>query len=439
MRAFLAVAAKELRLLARDRGGLLMLFAMPTLLVVVVSLVQQNVLTTFSDEPPALLLLDEDGRALGEAVVRRLESSGAVRLVREVDGRPLDAQRLRALVAEGRFQVGLRVPAGLTAAVTLGAEAAVADGLAGNPARELPPAAALEVVFDPLAGGAFRSAVVQALERVAQAVETEVRLAALERRLPEAVAAALEPLVGAPAAEGVRQELRGLRLTAGEGRLLGVAGRAAQRGGVERLPSAAQQNVPAWALFGVFFIAVPLAGTLIHERDSGLSLRLRILPQSSLTLLVGRLAAYQLVCLGQFGLILVIGRWLLPILGTPALEVAGRTAPAVLVLVCAAAAAAGFGVLLGSVARTYQQASMFGALAVVVAAALGGVMVPVFAMPEAMRAVSRFSPLAWGLEGLLEVFVRGGGVAAVLPQAGRLLLFAAGAVGLAAALGRRRI
>jgi ABC-2 type transport system permease protein len=359
--------------------------------------------------------------------------------VREVDGRPLDAQRLRALVAEGRFQVGLRVPAGLTAAVTLRAKAAVADGLAGKPAQEAPPAEALEVVFDPLAGGAFRSAVVQALERVAQAVETEARLAALERRLPEAVAAALEPLVGAPAAEGVRQELRGLRLTGGEGRLLAVAGRAAGRGGVERLPSAAQQNVPAWALFGVFFIAVPLAGTLIHERDSGLSLRLRILPQPSLTLLAGRLAAYQLVCLGQFGLILVIGRWLLPVLGAPALEVAGRTGPALLVLVSAAAAAAGFGVLLGSAARTYQQASMFGALAVVVAAALGGVMVPVFAMPEAMRAVSRFSPLAWGLEGLLEVFVRGGGVAEVLPQAGRLLLFAAGAVGLAAALGRRRI
>ena len=89
-----------------------------------------------------------------------------MRLVREVDGRPLDAQRLRALVAEGRFQVGLRVPAGLTAAVTLRAEAAVADGLAGKPAKVAPRAEALEVVFEPLAGGAFRSAVVHALERV---------------------------------------------------------------------------------------------------------------------------------------------------------------------------------------------------------------------------------------------------------------------------------
>lgn len=439
MRAFAAVLAKELKLLSRDRGGLLLLFAMPALLVVVVSLVQQNVLTTFSEDPPAVLLVDADGGALGAAVARHLEAAGAVRVIREVDGKPLEADAAQALVAEGRYQVGLVVPPGTTAEVTRRAEAAVRASLAGQAPAAGESAAALVVHFDPLASGAFRSAAGQALERVAQAVEAEARVAALERLLPGEVAAALAPLVGASAAEGVAQRLGSLRLTWGEGRLLGLDSRAALRGGLGHLPSAAQQNVPAWALFGIFFIAVPLAGTLIHERDSGVALRLRILPAASLALLAGRLAAYQLVCLGQFALILVIGRYLLPALGATALEVGGAAPAAGLVLVAAAAAATGFGVLLGTAARTYQQASMFGATAVVLAAALGGVMVPVFAMPAAMRALSRFSPLAWGLDGFLEVFVRGAAWGAVLPHAARLLAFAAAAVALAAILARRRL
>jgi ABC-2 type transport system permease protein len=64
--------------------------------------------------------------------------------------------------------------------------------------------------------------------------------------------------------------------------------------------------------------------------------------------------------------------------------------------------------MLGTVARTFEQAAMFGSISVVIAAALGGIMVPVYAMPLTMQSISRFSPMAWGLNGYLELFVRGG-------------------------------
>jgi len=44
-------------------------------------------------------------------------------------------------------------------------------------------------------------------------------------------------------------------------------------------------------------------------------------------------------------------------------------------------------------------------------------------MPSFMQTISVISPLAWGLNGTLDVFVRGGGLADVLPEAAALTAF----------------
>jgi ABC-2 type transport system permease protein len=74
----------------------------------------------------------------------------------------------------------------------------------------------------------------------------------------------------------------------------------------------------------------------------------------------------------------------------------------------------------------------------VLMAALGGIMVPAFVMPAFMQRVSALSPMNWGLEALLTVLLRGGGVADVLPNVLRLVGFAVVMLLLAALLFRRR-
>ncbi|TFG93085.1 MAG: ABC transporter permease, partial [Syntrophobacterales bacterium] len=48
----------------------------------------------------------------------------------------------------------------------------------------------------------------------------------------------------------------------------------------ENAPSAVQHNIPAWALFGLFFTCIPLAGSLLVERNSGIWIRLMTMPIS---------------------------------------------------------------------------------------------------------------------------------------------------------------
>jgi ABC-2 type transport system permease protein len=220
--------------------------------------------------------------------------------------------------------------------------------------------------------------------------------------------------------------------------LVGVRLQTVGRGRFDTLPTAVQHNVPAWALFGMFFIVVPLAGSLIRERDSGTFSRILTMPVSPLVLIAGKMAAYTVVCMAQFVFIVLIGKTVLPFLGTDALQMGSSVGAVTGVAVCSALAATAYGVMLGTVARSYEQAATVGPISVVMAAALGGIMVPVFAMPSVMRTISSFSPLAWSHGAFLELFIRGGSLTDVWGRLVWLLLFFCANLCVAWAVFRRR-
>ena len=184
-----------------------------------------------------------------------------------------------------------------------------------------------------------------------------------------------------------------------------------------------QQNVPAWALFGMFFTAIPIAGAILQERSTGIWLRLKVLPVSSLVLFGGKAAAYIGVCLCQFLLIALIGAWLFPLIGLPAFTIAANLPGVLLTVLFSSLAACGYGIFLGIACNSYEQASTLGATTVVAAAAIGGVMVPVYAMPHFMQRLSIISPLNWGLTAFQDLLLRGFSLGAVVDDLGRLLFF----------------
>jgi ABC-2 type transport system permease protein len=53
-------------------------------------------------------------------------------------------------------------------------------------------------------------------------------------------------------------------------------------------------------------------------------------------------------------------------------------------------------------------------------------------MPAAMQRIAELSPMAWGLDGFLDVLLRGGGISAVWPEVALLCGFGVAALLLAA-------
>lgn len=408
MNALIATIYKELLLLSRDRSGLMVLFLMPAVLVLVVSLVQENILKVTGDSGIRVLFVDYDHGEFGRIMKEALSKSESVQLI--TDEPELSSVTPQMLVSSGKYQFCIVVPAETSSRALRYAEEMITAVLRGADSLYKPKLDAelpeLELLFDPMVSGAFRAAVHNAVSGALLKLDMETKLRLLGELYPVAAQQILSEFLGTSAA-GL-EVFPKLDTNWSHHRLLTLQENSAALTSVSQLPTSVQQNVPAWALFGMFFIVVPMAGTMIREREDGAVIRLLTLPAANLSIIAGKVTAYIVVCLTQFGMILCMGKYLLPLLGTAELSIGAYPELVLLTALCASLAAAGYGVLLGALASTYEQASMFGPVSIVIAAALGGIMVPVFVMPDFMQTISQFSPLAWGLNAFLGLFVRGG-------------------------------
>src|SRR5436309_390425 len=176
-------------------------------------------------------------------------------------------------------------------------------------------------------------------------------------------------------------------------------------------PSSVQQNVPAWLIFGMFFVVMPISSLFVVERREGTLARLVSLRVPFSMLLLGKVGPYFVVNLAQAALMLLAGRTLVPWFGGETLALPGRWDLLAGVTACTSFAAIGWGLLVAVCSRTLEQATVIGGVGNILAAAVGGVMVPRFVMPEAMQKVSEVSPMAWALDGFHAVILRQGGAA----------------------------
>jgi ABC-2 type transport system permease protein len=147
------------------------------------------------------------------------------------------------------------------------------------------------------------------------------------------------------------------------------------------------------------------------------------MPGSYETVMAGKIITYTLVCLAQCALMIVTGVVLLPLLGLPSLIVGNHPLAIIIVAICCGLAATGYGILVGTIFNTHQQSSTFGAVSVVILAALGGIWVPVFVMPEPVQLLAAISPLNWGLNAFQTVFLTAGKLTGIGLPLVKLILF----------------
>ncbi|HRO02303.1 MAG TPA: ABC transporter permease, partial [Terricaulis sp.] len=162
--------------------------------------------------------------------------------------------------------------------------------------------------------------------------------------------------------------------------------------------------------FALFFVAVPFSTAFIKERQQGALKRLRSTNIGARAQFIGKLTPYFLINQVQVVLMLMAGAYLVPLLGGEALRLNGAPLGFVLLSAALSVAALGLAMLIAMLARTTEQATLTAGVGNIVLAAIGGVMVPTFVMPEAMQAIAAFSPMAWGVDGFLGLLLRGGGV-----------------------------
>jgi len=408
MNRLLASIKKELLLLSRDRAGLAMLFLMPVFLVLVMTLLQDSTFKKLDEKQLPVLIVNHDADTFGINIVKGLTSTSFFKVSED---NKLSKVELEKQVEQGNYLIGIIINDNSTNLIKNSIKQKIQNQfpeevgelfeMDGNKTDQVK----VEIFFDPVLKNSYKQSILGALKQFSSMVEAKLMFEIYSGLFDELLEIELKP-------------------TNKFDQLVFFDEKYASSDQNLIIPNSVQHNVPAWTIFAMFFIVIPLASNIIKERQSGVSKRLRTIPGSNLIGILAKAKTYFIVGFIQAILMLMIGVWLLPVFGLPSLQIGKNGLSLLFVTIAIIMAATAYGIVIGTIANSEQQSSIFGSISVVILAAIGGIWVPSFMMSDLMVTVSKVSPLNWGLDAYYDIFLRNSGLYDVLPSIGLLVGFA---------------
>lgn len=424
MRAVIAIAAKDIRLLIRDKGGLFFVFFFPVLFALFFG-------TIFSGDGKssriAVMVADEDSTAGSRAFIEDLQKSADV----HVHSRGVSRESAVVSVRVGRVPAAIVIPKGFGErdAAMFGGEAPSVE-LAVDPSRKAE-GGMLEGILLQQAGDRMGRKFTdpQALREQARTGIERVR----SGDVPADIRKDLEPLLDRVNALA---ETYDRRAAAGEdgGASQGAAGSAFRPLVVKRIEAAPRPEsgarpsngfavtFPQAIIWGVMGATAGFGISLVSERTKGTMVRLRAAPIPRSAVLLGK----ALAC---FATVIAVVAALLA-LASIGFGVRVQS-PALLALAVASIGVCFVGImmLLASAARTEQAAGGMGWAVLIVMSMIGGGMIPLMFMPEWLSSIGSVSPVKWAILAMEGAVWRGYTPAQMLLPCG--VLTAVGVVGFA--------
>ncbi|MGE8527598.1 ABC transporter permease [Chryseobacterium rhizosphaerae] len=393
---------KEILLLKRDIGGIVIIFVMPLLLIVTITLIQDSTFKNLEGSKIPIIFIDNDQSEVSKSIKGELENSKTFQLLTNFNEK--SAQKA---VFSGEYQMAIVIPENLTKDLNANIDSKV-QTIVSSFGLETDTTAVkktdsktkeIHLYFDPATNAGFKNSVMNSVNKMFFEIENKKIYKAFQDQL------------------GTTENLSENK------NLISFKEITPKKGKMDVMPNSVQHNVPAWALFAIFFIVVPLSINLVKEKSQGTSVRARISPTPYFVHILGKTFTYLIICIIQFLLMVAVGIYLFPYMDLPAFDVSGKMFQLITVTLFSGLAAIGFGVLLGTIADTQEQSAPFGATSVVVLAAIGGIWVPVFLMPEFMQTVAKFSPMNWGLNAYYDIILRNSGIGGIAKELIFLFVF----------------
>ncbi|MBK8807646.1 MAG: ABC transporter permease [Bacteroidales bacterium] len=408
MRKLAVSVYKEAVLLLRDFEGILMLFLMPLILVVVITLLQDKSFQNITEKKVQIIIVDADNDSLGIAFRNGLKQSGMFEVTEIISTDSSAVVAAKKQVAEGKFQIGIFIPQNTTLQVKNRAVALIQrqiPNVVQTAGVNINSSATIDLFFDPVTKDSFKGITKSTFMQFAANTETKIIFESYSRFIDVLTNQSTPIEFPKTPVINFNEDLV-----------------SEYTGGI--LPNSVQHNVPAWTLFGMFLICIPVAGNIIKERYDGCLSRIQTIPVNYLVVMTGKFVVFVSICLVQALLIVLVGMYVMPLLGMPELVVGSNWFALFVISLGSAFAATSFGLLIGNLATTQIQASVFGSISAVLLAAIGGVWIPNMVMPDLMRRISEFSPMNWGIQGYYKVFLRGDGFLQIYPEFIKLTVFA---------------
>ena len=385
---------KDIRILTRDKLGLVFMFVMPIVLAVVITAVQNSTFEMLNTNTIPMLLCNRDTGDAGKQLEVAITKVGMFDL-KQVTPNVTDKQIADRMHAKDAV-IAIIIPADFTQKLKLKADQTAKKalknfGMQTNPLKITDSSSIhpITLLYHPVLQESFRRSIQGALKSALQMVQNKEVLKSLYFSLNETALP-----------DSLEKDLMNSQVVINE---IPVS-----RDGSRNIPNASQHNVPAWTVFAMFFIVISLGGSVVREKLNGSFIRLKTLPTNYLVALISKQLSYLLVTFVQAAVVFSIGIWLFPFMGLPKLNLPADITGVVIVTLICGWCAVSYAIMIGVFAKTQEQANGIGAVSIVLMAAVGGLLVPSFAMPQSFQFVMKLSPLHWCLEAYYGLFLEGG-------------------------------
>lgn len=399
MRKLLLIAIKDLKIALRDRASVIFMLLAPFVLTIGLGLVTGSFSSSSGSgiQDIAVVVVNDDGGSLGNALVEMLESDDLADLLEPqlVE----DVKAAYTLVDEDKATAAIYIPEGFTASII------PTEG---------------ELLFDKtvqveLYGNPTNPTKLGVIETILERFMIEVENNSVENHV--AFEMLLENSIMDPSQINSMAQTIGMDQTKNTETLSSTIT-------LDRVTAAGKEVefnllailAPGMALMFLMYTVTFGARTLLVEQVAGTLPRLLISPTASIQVLAGKVLGIFLTGVTQM-LVLVLGSSLLFKLnwGDPL---------AVFVLILAAVlASTSWGILLASLLKTPGQISNIGSALMLIFGILSGGFFSISAMPAWVQLLSRVSPNRWGLDGFTTLAM-GGNLIAILGPVLALIIMA---------------
>lgn len=240
---------KEILLLKRDIGGIVIIFLMPLALVITVTLIQDSTFKNLEGAKIPVIVIDNDNGDVSKTVMKGLEESNTFAVASEFK----NEDAARDAVFGGKYQIAIVIPKDLSNSINSEINSKVEQvvsslgvGIEENPnptTTQKNNPQTINLYFDPAASIGFKNSVKSSISEMIAQIENKKIYAAFQDQL------------------GTDDDISFDKKIVSFKEIT-------MKGDKEILPNSVQHNVPAWALFAIFFIVVPLSINLVKRKKS---------------------------------------------------------------------------------------------------------------------------------------------------------------------------
>jgi ABC-2 type transport system permease protein len=399
--SILSISWKDLQLLLKDRGQILVLFLVPI-----------GFILAFSAAFAAGQQIDEQVIVVpvvnldpgGEMSALLLDKINQDRGLQTED---YDQARAEAGLADDSIKMALLIPAGFSADVQAGAQTT------------------LRLLYGPAASDSEVETVRLVVDGVASDLSLETQLVNGLSQMGAMMGDA-PPDVQVFTAERIETQAQSQFERAKTDPLISLVAKwpdQITQGRDDFEPSTF--GVAGFAIMFAFLSAQVTASSIFHERKEGTFRRLLSAPLNQWELLIGKMVPNFFVALLQMVVIFAASALLLPLIGQEAPSLGNSPLGLILVTVLVALCSTSLGVLLAALCRTESQVGGISSVALWIAGLVGGAFIPAFVLGDFLNTIGKVVPHYWAIQAYNDLMVRGLGVTDILPELAILAVFVA--------------